>query len=172
MAYPLITSRVIAVFQQQLVQALYFGWSRVPPINFVEVGTVNYNSTGHHLAHYQSLRGTLINVAPRDGNSPPTFRPHLTAMFVEDYLENKPFIIVSCDPSSVVIVWQSTKGCETHPWWWGGGPRWSDVYDLWWPWPNSWNLPGPPPLHCWISSSHSQLKYVIWFVIIITCMCC
>ena len=45
------------------------------------------------------MRGVgKVNVAPRDGFPPfPSHfvpcRPHLTAMFIKDYLENKPFIM-------------------------------------------------------------------------------
>lgn len=58
-AYPLITSRVIAVFQQQLVHVRNGCISDDPEaLLYVEVGTVNYHSTGLHLTHYQSLWGT------------------------------------------------------------------------------------------------------------------
>ena len=58
-AYPLITKRVTAVFQQQLVhvnnRCISDDMDRLP---FVKVGTINFHSTGHHLVHYRSLRGT------------------------------------------------------------------------------------------------------------------
>ena len=55
-AYPLVTRRVTAVFQQQLVHVRNGCISEHLP--FVKVGTINYHSTGHHLDHYQSLCGT------------------------------------------------------------------------------------------------------------------
>jgi hypothetical protein len=57
--YPLITRRVMSVFQQQLVH-VHNGCISDDPIQlpYVLVGTTNFHSTGHHLAHYQSLRGT------------------------------------------------------------------------------------------------------------------
>lgn len=58
-AYPLITSRVMGVFQQQLVHVCNGCISDDPErLPYVKVGTVNYHSTGHHLEHFQSLRGT------------------------------------------------------------------------------------------------------------------
>lgn len=58
-AYPLVTRRLISVFQQQLVHVGNGCISDDPDrLPFVKVGTVNYHSTGHHLEHYQSLRGT------------------------------------------------------------------------------------------------------------------
>jgi hypothetical protein len=58
-AYPLITQRVMAVYQQQLVHVRNGCISDDPEnLPYVRVGTTNYHSTGHHLAHYQSLRGT------------------------------------------------------------------------------------------------------------------
>ena len=58
-AYPLITRRVMAVFQQQLIHIRNGCMSDDPDhLPFVKVGTINYHSTGHHLDHYQSLRGT------------------------------------------------------------------------------------------------------------------
>lgn len=58
-AYPLITMRVASVFQQQLVHVrngcISDDSDRLP---YVKVGMINYHSTGHHLHHYQSLRGT------------------------------------------------------------------------------------------------------------------
>ena len=58
-AYPLITKRVVAVFQQQLVHVRNGCVSDDPEhLPYVKVGEVNYHSTGHHLPHYQSLRGT------------------------------------------------------------------------------------------------------------------
>lgn len=58
-AYPLITKRVMGVFQQQLVH-IHNGCISDDPdhLPYVHVGSVNYHSTGHHLNHYQSLRGT------------------------------------------------------------------------------------------------------------------
>ena len=58
-AYPLITTRVLKVFQQQLIHVRNGCISDDPPnLPFVKVGTVNFHNSGHHLAHYQSLRGT------------------------------------------------------------------------------------------------------------------
>ena len=58
-AYPLVTRRVTAVFQQQLVHVRNGCISDDPEhLPFVKVGTINYHSTGHHLDHYRSLRGT------------------------------------------------------------------------------------------------------------------
>jgi hypothetical protein len=58
-AYPLVTRRVAAVFQQQLIHVQNGCISDDPErLPFVKVGTINYHSTGHHLDHYQSLRGT------------------------------------------------------------------------------------------------------------------
>ncbi len=58
-AYPLVTKRVIAVFQQQLVHVRNGCLSDDPErLPYVKVGTVNYHLTGHHLEHYQSLRST------------------------------------------------------------------------------------------------------------------
>ena len=58
-AYPLITSRLIGVFQQQLVHVRNGCISDDPDhLPYVKVGTINFHSTGHHLAHYRSLRGT------------------------------------------------------------------------------------------------------------------
>ena len=58
-AYPLITRRLIGVFQQQLVHVRNGCISDDPDhLPYVKVGTINFHSTGHHLAHYRSLRGT------------------------------------------------------------------------------------------------------------------
>ena len=58
-AYPLVTKRLVAVFQQQLVHVRNACISDDPEhLPYVKVGTTNYHSTGHHLDHYQSLRGT------------------------------------------------------------------------------------------------------------------
>lgn len=58
-AYPLVTRRLISVFQQQLVHVRNGCISDDPErLPYVSVGTINYHSTGHHLQHYQSLRGT------------------------------------------------------------------------------------------------------------------
>ena len=58
-AYPLITSRVMGVFQQQLVHVRNGCISDDPNnLPYVQVGTTNYHNTGHRLNHYQSLRGT------------------------------------------------------------------------------------------------------------------
>ena len=58
-AYTLITKRVMGVFQQQLVHVHNRCISDDPDwLPYVRVGTINYHSTGHHLPHYQSLRGT------------------------------------------------------------------------------------------------------------------
>jgi hypothetical protein len=57
--YPLITRRVMSVFQQQLVHVqngcISDDPSRLP---YALVGKTNHHSTGHYLPHYQSLRGT------------------------------------------------------------------------------------------------------------------
>ena len=45
------------VFQQQLVH-VQNGCISADPNTLVQVGTTNYHNTGHHLNHYQSLRGT------------------------------------------------------------------------------------------------------------------
>lgn len=58
-AYPLVNRRVISVFQQQLIHVQNGCISDDPrDLPFVKVGYINFHSTGHHLAHYQSLRGT------------------------------------------------------------------------------------------------------------------
>ena len=58
-AYPLVTKCVICVFQQQLIHVRNGCISDNPDhLPYVKVGTVNFHSTGHHLDHYQSLRGT------------------------------------------------------------------------------------------------------------------
>ena len=58
-AYPLITKRVIGVFQQQLVHVRNGCISDNPDnLPYVKVGTINFHLTGHHLTHYRSLRGT------------------------------------------------------------------------------------------------------------------
>ena len=58
-AYPLVTRRLMGVFQQQLVHVRNGCISDNPDhLPYVKVGTVNFHSTGHHLEHYQSLRGT------------------------------------------------------------------------------------------------------------------
>ncbi len=55
-AYPLIHKRVTTVFQQQLIHIRNGCVSDDPEsLPFVEVGQVNYHSTGHSLTHYQSL---------------------------------------------------------------------------------------------------------------------
>ena len=58
-AYPLVTKRVMAVFQRQLIHVKNGCISDDPKhLPYVQVGTVNFHNTGHHLPHYQSLRGT------------------------------------------------------------------------------------------------------------------
>ena len=58
-AYPLITKKVMGVFRQQLVHVHNGCISDDPQhLPYEKVGTVNYHSTGHHLDHFQSLRGT------------------------------------------------------------------------------------------------------------------
>ena len=58
-AYPLVSKRVTAVFQQQLVHVRNGCISdEQEQLPFVKVCSINYHSTGHHLDHYQSLRGT------------------------------------------------------------------------------------------------------------------
>ena len=58
-AYPLVTKRVVCVFQQQLVHVRNGCISDSPEnLPYVKVGTINYHLTGHRLEHYQSLRGT------------------------------------------------------------------------------------------------------------------
>ena len=55
-AYPLVTRRLMSVFQQQPVHVCNGCISDNPNhLPFVKVGTINYHSTGHHLDHYQSL---------------------------------------------------------------------------------------------------------------------
>ena len=50
---------MIGVFQQQLIHVRNGCISDDPEhLLYVSVGTINYRSTGHHLQHYQSLRGT------------------------------------------------------------------------------------------------------------------
>ena len=57
--YPLITKRVITVFQLQLIHVRNGCISDDPEcLPFVQVGMTNYHSTGHFLKHYQPLRGT------------------------------------------------------------------------------------------------------------------
>ncbi len=47
------------MFQQQLVHVLIGCISDDPDcLPYVKVGSINFHSTGHHLDHYQSLRGT------------------------------------------------------------------------------------------------------------------
>ena len=59
LAYPFATRRLTSVFQQQLVHVHNGCISDDPEcLPYVKVGTINYHSTGHHLEHYQSLRGT------------------------------------------------------------------------------------------------------------------
>lgn len=56
-AYPLITKRLVGVFQQQLVHVRNGCISDDPErLPYVKVGRVH--STGHYWDHYQSLRGT------------------------------------------------------------------------------------------------------------------
>ena len=58
-AYPLVTSRVMGVFQRQLVHVQNGCISDDPEhLPYARVGSVNFHSTGHHLSHYRSLRGT------------------------------------------------------------------------------------------------------------------
>ncbi len=58
-AYPLITSRLMSVFQQQLIHVRIGCISDDPErLPYMKVGTINYHSTGHQLDHFQSLRGT------------------------------------------------------------------------------------------------------------------
>ena len=58
-AYPLVTNRVMSVFQQQLIHVRNGCISDDPErLPYVQVGTVNFHNTGYHLPHYQSLRGT------------------------------------------------------------------------------------------------------------------
>ena len=58
-AYPLVTKRLMGVFQQQIAHVHNGCISDDPEhLPYVKVGTVNYHSTSHHLDHYQSLRGT------------------------------------------------------------------------------------------------------------------
>ena len=57
--YPLVTKRLMGVFQQQIAHVHNGCISDDPEhLPYVKVGTVNYHSTSHHLDHYQSLRGT------------------------------------------------------------------------------------------------------------------
>ena len=59
-AYPLVTKRLMGVFQLQLVHVRNGCISDDPEhLPYVKVGTVSYHhSTSHRLDHYQSLRGT------------------------------------------------------------------------------------------------------------------
>ena len=58
-AYPLVTKRVMDVFQRQLVHVRNGCISDDPEhLPYVQVGSINFHSTGHYLPHYQSLRGT------------------------------------------------------------------------------------------------------------------
>ena len=58
-AYPLITKRVMDVFQRQLIHVRNGCISDDPQqLPCVCVGTVDFLFTGHILSHYQSLRGT------------------------------------------------------------------------------------------------------------------
>lgn len=51
-AYPLVTKRLMGVFQQQLVHVRNGCISDDPEhLPYVKVGTVNYHLTGHHLEH-------------------------------------------------------------------------------------------------------------------------
>ena len=63
-AYPLVTKRVMAVFQRQLIHVKNGCISDDPKrLPYVQVGTVDFHNTGHHLPHYQSLCGTSKNEA-------------------------------------------------------------------------------------------------------------
>ena len=58
-AYPLITKRVIEVVKLQLIHVRNGCISDdTDHLPYVRVGTINFHSTGHHLVHYRSLRGT------------------------------------------------------------------------------------------------------------------
>ena len=58
-AYPLVTKRVVDVFEQQLIQVRNGCISDNPNrLPYVKVDTINFHSTGHRLNHYQLLRGT------------------------------------------------------------------------------------------------------------------
>ena len=58
-AYPLVTKKLIAVYQQQLAHVQNGCISDDPErLPYVKVGTISYHLTGYHLDHYQSLRGT------------------------------------------------------------------------------------------------------------------
>ena len=58
-AYPLVTKRVMDVFQQQLIHVHNGCISDDPDrLPYVKVGSINFHSTGYHLDHYQSFRGT------------------------------------------------------------------------------------------------------------------
>lgn len=47
------------MIQQQLFHVCHGCISDDPEcLPYVKVGAINYHSTGHHLEHYQSLRGT------------------------------------------------------------------------------------------------------------------
>ena len=50
---------IAGVFQQQLVHVRNGCVSDDPDhLPYVRVGSINFHNTGHHLDHYQSLRGT------------------------------------------------------------------------------------------------------------------
>lgn len=50
---------IAGVFQQQLVHVRNGCISDDPDhLPYVRVGSINFHNTGHHLDHYQSLRGT------------------------------------------------------------------------------------------------------------------
>ena len=58
-AYPLVTKKVMGVFQQQLVHVRNGCISDHPnKLPYVKINTINFHNIGHHLPHYQSLRGT------------------------------------------------------------------------------------------------------------------
>ena len=58
-AYPLITKKIMGVFQQQLVHVRNGCISDNPNrLPYVTINTINFHNTGHHLPHYQSLCGT------------------------------------------------------------------------------------------------------------------
>ena len=58
-AYPLITKKIMGVFQQQLVHlrngCILDNLKKLPD---VKINTINFHNTGYHVPHYQSLCGT------------------------------------------------------------------------------------------------------------------
>ena len=85
-----------------------------------------------------------VNVAPRDAFPPfPTHyvpcRPHLTALFVRDYWENKLHIMRELrnilSSHSLAVDHQRKVVMRTL-----GGSWWTDLHHMWGLWPHLWGL--------------------------------